>query len=121
MLAGAPDALLDTYEEERRPIAAQMAGLANKRLEAAKRGERRRGREVHQLDMGYPESSLVLETAEHSDGVTSGVRSPESGDAFTVRGLPHDRSDGELRRSDLARGFNGERCPSPRASPTSTL
>ena len=35
VLAGAPDTLLDTYEEERRPIAAGMLGLATKLLDAA--------------------------------------------------------------------------------------
>ena len=32
--AGAPDALLDSYEEERRPVAAAMLGLATKLLDA---------------------------------------------------------------------------------------
>ena len=59
--AGAPDTLLDSYEEERRPVAASMLGLATRLLEAAKQGDLRRGREVHQLDLGYPESSLALE------------------------------------------------------------
>ena len=61
VVGGAPDALLDSYEEERRPIAAGMLGLTTKLLEAAKRGEMRRGREVRQLDLGYLESSLALE------------------------------------------------------------
>ena len=60
VLQGAPDSLLDTYEEERRPVAAQMLGLATKLLDAAKRGVMRRGREVYQLDLGYPMSSLAL-------------------------------------------------------------
>ncbi len=53
VLAGAPETLLATYEEERRPIAAEMLGLATKLLDAAKRGSMRRGREVQQLDLGY--------------------------------------------------------------------
>jgi 2-polyprenyl-6-methoxyphenol hydroxylase-like FAD-dependent oxidoreductase len=64
VLTGAPDALLDSYEEERRPIAAGMLGLTTKLLDAAKRGEMRRGREVHQLDLGYLDSSLALERPE---------------------------------------------------------
>src|SRR5208282_524811 len=52
---------LAAYEEERRPIAAEMLGLSTKLLQAARdRGGMRRGRETHQLDLGYPESSLSL-------------------------------------------------------------
>jgi 2-polyprenyl-6-methoxyphenol hydroxylase-like FAD-dependent oxidoreductase len=50
-LRGAPQSLLDSYEEERRPIAAGMLGLSTKLLDAHKRGEMRRGREVQQLDL----------------------------------------------------------------------
>jgi len=78
VLGGAPDTLLDTYEEERRPIAAEMLGLATKLLEAAKRGVMRRGREVHQLDIGYPESSLALEKPERNGGVLAGDRAPDA-------------------------------------------
>jgi 2-polyprenyl-6-methoxyphenol hydroxylase-like FAD-dependent oxidoreductase len=76
--AGAPDALLDSYEEERRPIAAGMLGLATKLLDAAKRGDLRRGREVHQLDLGYVESSLALEKPERRAGLLAGDRAPDA-------------------------------------------
>lgn len=56
---GAPSALLDTYEEERRPIAAEMLGMATRLLQETARGTVRRGREVSQLDIGYPDSSLA--------------------------------------------------------------
>ncbi len=78
VLNGAPDALLDTYEEERRPIAASILGLATKLLDAAKRGDMRRGREVHQLDLGYPESSLALEKPARVLGVLAGDRAPDA-------------------------------------------
>ena len=78
VLAGAPDALLDSYEAERRPIAAQMLGLATSLLEAAKRGVMRRGREVHQLDLGYPESSLAMERPQRNGGVLAGDRAPDA-------------------------------------------
>ncbi len=78
VVAGAPDVLLDSYEEERRPIAAGMLGLATKLLEAAKRGEMRRGREVHQLDLGYPESSLALEKPLRVRGLLAGDRAPDA-------------------------------------------
>jgi 2-polyprenyl-6-methoxyphenol hydroxylase-like FAD-dependent oxidoreductase len=76
--AGAPETLLDTYEEERRPIAAGMLGLATRLLDAAKRGDMRRGREVRQLDLGYPESSLALEKPERAGGLLAGDRAPDA-------------------------------------------
>lgn len=78
VLAGAPDALLDTYEEERRPIAAAMLGLSTGLLEAAKRGDMRRGREVQQLDLAYPTSSLACEAPERRGGVLAGDRAPDA-------------------------------------------
>jgi 2-polyprenyl-6-methoxyphenol hydroxylase-like FAD-dependent oxidoreductase len=75
---GAPIALLDSYEEERRPIAADMLGLATKLLEAAQRGNLRRGREVHQLDIGYPKSCLALEAPKRSQGLLAGNRAPDA-------------------------------------------
>jgi 2-polyprenyl-6-methoxyphenol hydroxylase-like FAD-dependent oxidoreductase len=76
--AGAADTLLDSYEEERRPIAARMLGLATKLLDAAKRGDMRRGREVRQLDLAYPESSLSLEKPERVGGLLTGDRAPDA-------------------------------------------
>lgn len=78
VLAGAPDALLDSYEEERRPVAAGMLGLATKLLDAAKTGNVRRGREVRQLDIGYPESSLAFEAPRRTAGVLAGDRAPDA-------------------------------------------
>ena len=75
---GAPSSLLDSYEEERRPVAAGMLGLATHLLDAAKRGDMRRGREVHQLDIGYPESPLALEKPERRGGVLAGDRAPDA-------------------------------------------
>ncbi|NTJ65528.1 FAD-dependent oxidoreductase [Agrobacterium rhizogenes] len=75
---GAADALLDSYEEERQPIAAAMLGLATKLLNAQKQGDTRRGREVHQLDIGYPGSSLALEALGRSDRLSAGDRAPDA-------------------------------------------
>ncbi|MCX4669452.1 FAD-dependent oxidoreductase [Streptomyces sp. NBC_01381] len=55
---GAPEALLDTYEEERLPNAAQMLGLSTR----IHRGEERRGAATRQLGLGYRDSSLTAET-----------------------------------------------------------
>jgi 2-polyprenyl-6-methoxyphenol hydroxylase-like FAD-dependent oxidoreductase len=78
VLRGAPDALLNSYEEERRPVAADMLGLSTKLLDAAKRGELRRGREVQQLDIGYPWSSLAIEKPKRSCGLIAGDRAPDA-------------------------------------------
>ncbi|GGV70400.1 hypothetical protein GCM10010277_81330 [Streptomyces longisporoflavus] len=55
---GAPAALLDTYEAERLPNAAQMLGLSTR----VHRGEERRGEATRQLGLGYRDSSLAVET-----------------------------------------------------------
>jgi hypothetical protein len=78
VLRGAPEALLATYEDERRPVAAEMLGLATGLLDAAKQGSMRRGREVHQLDIGYPQSSLNLEAPARERGVLAGDRAPDA-------------------------------------------
>jgi len=75
---GATPSLLDTFEEERRPIAAEVLGLSTRLLEATKHGSHRRGREVRQLDIGYPESSLALELPERQGGILAGDRAPDS-------------------------------------------
>ncbi len=77
-LGGAPDKLLDTYEEERRPVAEEMLGLSTRLLEAQKRGSMRRGREVHQLDIGYPGSSLSFEPSPRSGILLVGDRAPDA-------------------------------------------
>jgi 2-polyprenyl-6-methoxyphenol hydroxylase-like FAD-dependent oxidoreductase len=78
VLKGAPEALLDTYEEERRPIAAHTLGLTTQLLDAMKRGVMRRGWEVNQLDLGYPESSLALESTVRHGGLLAGDRAPDA-------------------------------------------
>lgn len=78
VLSGAPEALLDSYEEERRPIAASMLGLAVRLLEDMKRGEIRRGREVRQLDIAYLGSSLSLEEPKRQAHVLAGSRAPDA-------------------------------------------
>lgn len=76
-LNGAPAVVLDSYEQERRPIAAHMLGLTTKYLEAAKAGSMRRGRDALQLDLGYPDSPLSLQ-ASSREGVRAGDRAPDA-------------------------------------------
>ncbi|MFF1916575.1 FAD-dependent monooxygenase [Streptomyces sp. NPDC058239] len=74
---GAPAALLDSYEEERRPIAADMLGLSTR----IHRGEQERGAATQQLGLGYREGPLsmgragVLHSGDRApDGPTAGGR-----------------------------------------------
>ena len=75
----APEALLDTYEAERRPIAAEVLGLSTHLLKAAKdSGDMRRGRDTQQLDLGYPDSSLALQRAPLGEAIRAGDRAPDA-------------------------------------------
>jgi hypothetical protein len=78
VLQGAPQTLLETYEEERRPVAAAMLGLATKLLDHARRGDIRRGREVQQLDLGYADSSLSLAGEPRTGRINPGSRAPDA-------------------------------------------
>ncbi|MEV0201213.1 FAD-dependent oxidoreductase [Nonomuraea sp. NPDC050691] len=55
-LAGAPESLLDTYEEERRPIAAAMLGLSTGLHD---KKSLKRGAETYQLQLGYRGATLA--------------------------------------------------------------
>lgn len=77
VVQGACDDLLDSYEEERRPVAASVLGLSTQLLDEMKKGELRRGREVHQLDIGYPASSLALAHPVRIN-VSPGNRAPDA-------------------------------------------
>ncbi|MFK0157449.1 FAD-dependent monooxygenase [Streptomyces sp. NPDC090493] len=82
VLAGrAPDALLDTYEEERRANAAAMLGLST----SVHHGEVRRGEATVQLGIGYRESSLTEETRANPGPVRAGDRAPDGRNADGVR------------------------------------
>ncbi|QHD06829.1 FAD-dependent oxidoreductase [Pseudomonas sp. R76] len=93
---GAPQTLLDSYEEERRPIAASVLGLSTKLLDGMQRGDMRRGREVHQLDLGYAQTSLALQHAERTGNLLAGDRAPDA----QLRGA----SGQALRLFDLYKG-----------------
>ncbi|MFD9437529.1 FAD-dependent oxidoreductase [Streptomyces sp. NPDC060006] len=72
---GAPAALLDSYEEERLPVAARMLGLST----GVHRGEVRRGAATQQLGLGYRGSALAVETrADLPEGaLRAGDRAPD--------------------------------------------
>ncbi|MFD8085971.1 FAD-dependent oxidoreductase [Kitasatospora sp. NPDC059722] len=76
VLSGAaPEALLDTYEEERRANAAEMLDLSTR----VHRGEVRRGRATQQLGLGYRESTLSEDTRTGlpADALRAGDRAPD--------------------------------------------
>jgi 2-polyprenyl-6-methoxyphenol hydroxylase-like FAD-dependent oxidoreductase len=77
VLGGAPEKLLATYDEERRPVAAGMLGMVKRLLEEMKQGTIWRGRETRQLDLGYTGTSLGLQTRER-DGLRAGDRAPDA-------------------------------------------
>ncbi|MFG2617083.1 FAD-dependent oxidoreductase [Streptomyces sp. NPDC048507] len=72
----APASLLDTYEEERRPVAAAMLGLSTR----IHRGEARRGAATRQLGLNYRGSSLAVETRTDvpPDALRAGDRAPDA-------------------------------------------
>ncbi|HEX4050439.1 MAG TPA: FAD-dependent oxidoreductase [Steroidobacteraceae bacterium] len=74
-LHGAPEALLDSYEQERRPIAADVLAHSTKLLRS---GEMRRGRENHELDLGYFDSPLALEARRRAGRLHAGARAPDA-------------------------------------------
>lgn len=76
-LNGAPDAVLESYEAERRPIAASVLGLSTEMLARTRQGDMKRGREAHQMELGYAESPLTMETTREGP-VLPGDRAPDA-------------------------------------------
>ncbi|MFJ2606491.1 MULTISPECIES: FAD-dependent monooxygenase [unclassified Streptomyces] len=74
LTGGAPASLLDTYEEERRPIAASMLGIST----GVHRGTVRRGAATRQLGLSYRESPLTRETRADPGPVRAGDRAPDA-------------------------------------------
>ncbi|MFJ8638127.1 FAD-dependent monooxygenase [Streptomyces sp. NPDC093610] len=87
LLHGAPAALLETYEQERRPVAAEMLGLSTR----IHRGEQERGTAAQQLGLGYREGPLASGRAgllEAGDRAPDGPAG-EAGRLFDVFRGPH--------------------------------
>lgn len=83
---GAPDTLLDTYHTERHPIAERILETST-RLHRS--GSLRRGRDLHQLDIGYPDSPLTkeLRTDLPEGALVAGGRAPDA-PCHTADGKP---------------------------------
>ena len=82
VLGGAPDALLDTYEEERLPVAANVLGLSTRlyRQITSQRDEDKVRRDAVTLQLGitYKEMSLSRNCEGVHLKVTSGDRAPDA-------------------------------------------
>ncbi|WP_314171748.1 FAD-dependent monooxygenase [Streptomyces winkii] len=111
---GAEDALLDTYEEERLPVAAEVLGLSTR----IHRGRQQRGRATQQLDIGYRDGSLAHELRTAPGGeLRAGDRAPDALVVSPPRAGDASRSE-RLRLFDAFRGphwtllaFGGARLP----------
>jgi 2-polyprenyl-6-methoxyphenol hydroxylase-like FAD-dependent oxidoreductase len=73
VLAGAPAELLDTYEEERLPVAAEVLGIST-RLHNTR--SQTRGKETHQLGITYRGTTLAGEPSDRD--LQAGDRAPDA-------------------------------------------
>jgi 2-polyprenyl-6-methoxyphenol hydroxylase-like FAD-dependent oxidoreductase len=81
VLAGARDHLLDTYEEERLPVAASILGITTKlhrQILSGNVSEQRRGPETLQLGINYRGSSLAREENDPTAKLHAGDRAPDA-------------------------------------------
>ncbi|MEU1090091.1 FAD-dependent monooxygenase [Streptomyces sp. NPDC005892] len=98
VLAGAPDALLDTYQAERRPVAARVLGLSSEiydSMNSRPLAGTKRGDEERQLTLSYAGGPLAPDAA-GSPGPRPGDRAPDA--AYT---------DTEGRTGRLHQAFRG--------------
>jgi 2-polyprenyl-6-methoxyphenol hydroxylase-like FAD-dependent oxidoreductase len=96
--AGASPALLDTYEAERRPIAAGVLALSTELLETMTEstGFIVRSPRTMQLDLGYRGSALARDDRDGTARLRAGDRAPDATGLATVAG--------GCRLFDLTRG-----------------
>jgi hypothetical protein len=79
VLAGADDALLDSYEAERQPIAAGVLGLSTKKYQAIGKldpASIRRGKDEQQLGITYRGGPLAAAGDQTTSGLNIGDRAP---------------------------------------------
>ncbi|EOX8434104.1 FAD-dependent oxidoreductase [Salmonella bongori] len=77
-LRSAGEELLNSYEQERRPVAESLLHLSTRLLESQKQGNIKRDRDVRQLDIHYTDSPLVQTLPARKHGVRSGERAPDA-------------------------------------------
>lgn len=81
VIAGADAALLDTYEEERLPIAAWVLGISSELMNSAAIGRTiafRRDEETLQLGLAYRDSGLARDMRPDGKGLRAGDRAPDA-------------------------------------------
>jgi 2-polyprenyl-6-methoxyphenol hydroxylase-like FAD-dependent oxidoreductase len=81
VLAGADDRLLDTYEQERQPIAAGVLGLSTKKYEGIGKFDPssiRRGKDEKQLSLTYHGGPLAPLAADRTATLRVGDRAPNA-------------------------------------------
>ncbi|MFB6840762.1 FAD-dependent monooxygenase [Streptomyces sp. NPDC056361] len=81
VLAGADDALLDSYEAERRPVAAQVLGRSTELYEGLRSprpGRLTRGQDEHQLGISYFGGPLAPADAPRTTTLRPGDRAPDA-------------------------------------------
>jgi 2-polyprenyl-6-methoxyphenol hydroxylase-like FAD-dependent oxidoreductase len=96
---GASPGLLDSYEAERRPIAAGVLAMSNARLKQAIERNAiptRRDASTIQLDVGYRGSALTRDDRDETAPLRAGDRAPDATGLKTL--------EGEHRLFDLTRG-----------------
>ncbi|MFY0565596.1 FAD-dependent oxidoreductase [Archangium lansingense] len=96
---GAPATLLDTYEQERLPVAAEVLGLSTRLYQNNLLGQRngaQRGAETEQLGLNYRGGPLARDEREAAGDVQAGDRAPDA-PCHTASGEP-------VRLFDVFRG-----------------
>ncbi|MFE2015213.1 FAD-dependent monooxygenase [Streptomyces sp. NPDC059491] len=81
VLAGAADSLLDSYEAERRPVAARVLGRSTELYEGLRRprpGRLTRGHDEHQLDISYFGGPLAPADTPRTAALRCGDRAPDA-------------------------------------------
>ncbi|MFE2556217.1 FAD-dependent monooxygenase [Streptomyces sp. NPDC059352] len=99
VLAGADDSLLDSFEDERRPVAAQVLGRSTELYEGlrgTRPGKLTRGQDEHQLGISYFGGPLAPADAPRTATLRRGDRAPDGP-------LPHPAGEA-TRLFDLYRG-----------------
>ncbi|MGW5262669.1 FAD-dependent monooxygenase [Microbispora sp. NPDC004025] len=117
VLADAPETLLDTYEEERRPVAARVLGLS---ADLAGKKSYKRDEETYQLSLSYRGGSLARRGGDRvpdgplplADGTRARVFDLLRGPHFTLLSAgpaPHVPAGPEVRAYEVAEPYGGER------------
>jgi 2-polyprenyl-6-methoxyphenol hydroxylase-like FAD-dependent oxidoreductase len=100
VLDGAAASLLDSYEDERMPVAASVLGIStelhDKAVERQSDAHRRDNPELRQLNLGYRAGPLTREQRADPGPVRAGDRAPDA--------PGHDASGNAVRLFDLIRG-----------------